>query len=276
MLDNDVFASPLEFLGHREWEWSLKDRATWFGVRRGLEWTPQRARRRLMNRAEGDYHATLVTAGAPAAVQEASRAQITAQQLVEVSAPADVGVIGVGAHTPYSVDSVTNPILAAWSGLAAAFGSHTGIAVRPARWRLDPVPPAARGVLSAAPSLVRGLLHRCADRHDRPRTDLGGLRGEVRQRLLVCPSLPHESGIPRRASDVPLVPDRSRRNDTAATSCGSGPTERALHGWVFALPPPLPTPSRSWHRQSAARPRSAICTPRRRSWLTSDEEAVGR
>ncbi len=126
VLDNDVFASPLEFLGHREWEWSLKDRATWFGVRRGLEWSPQRARRRLMNRAEGDYHATLVTAGAPAAVEEVSRGQITAQQLVEVSAPADVGVIGVSAHTPYSVDSVTNPILAAWSGLAAAFGSHTG------------------------------------------------------------------------------------------------------------------------------------------------------
>jgi hypothetical protein len=129
VLDNDVFASPLEFLGRREWEWSLRDRATWFGVRRGLEWAPQRARRRLMNRADGDYHATLVSAGEPAAVQEASRAQITAQQLVEVPAPADVGVIGVAAHTPYSVDSVTNPILAAWSGLAAAFGSHTGTPV---------------------------------------------------------------------------------------------------------------------------------------------------
>ena len=126
VLDNDVFASPVEFLGRREWEWSLRDRATWFGVRRGLEWTPQRARRRLMNRAEADYHATLVTAGAPAAVQEASRAQVTAQQLVDVPAAADVGVLGVRAHTPYSVDSVTNPILAAWSGLAATFGSHTG------------------------------------------------------------------------------------------------------------------------------------------------------
>src|SRR4029453_1013858 len=126
VLDNEVFAPPVEFLGHREWEWSLQDRATWFGLRRGLEWTPQRARRRLMNRAEGDYHATLVAAGEPAAVQAASRVQLTAQQLVEVPAPADVGVLGVRAHTPYSVDSVTNPILAAWSGLAAAFSSHTG------------------------------------------------------------------------------------------------------------------------------------------------------
>jgi hypothetical protein len=126
VLDNDVLAPPVEFLGHREWEWSLKDRATWFGMRRGLEWSPQRARRRLMNRAEGNYHATLVTAGSPAAVQQASQAQIMAQQRVEVSAAADVGVLGVGAHIPYSVDSVTNPILAAWSGLAAGFSSHTG------------------------------------------------------------------------------------------------------------------------------------------------------
>jgi hypothetical protein len=126
VLDNDVFAPPLEFLGEREWEWSLKDRATWYGVRRGLEWSSQRARRRMLNRVEGNYHATQVNAGSPAAVQQASRAHVKTQQLVEVPAPAAVGVIGVGVHTPYSVDSVTNPILAAWSGLAHTFGSHTG------------------------------------------------------------------------------------------------------------------------------------------------------
>jgi hypothetical protein len=43
VLDNDVFAQPLGFLGEREWDWSLKDRATWSAVRRGLEWTPQAA-----------------------------------------------------------------------------------------------------------------------------------------------------------------------------------------------------------------------------------------
>jgi lactate racemase len=115
-----------EILGGREWEWTLKDRAAWFGVRHGLDWTPQRARRRLINRTEADYHTILVTAGAPAAVQKVSAAQVTAQQLVEVPAAADVGVLGVSARTPYSVDSVINPVLAAWSGLSAAFGSHTG------------------------------------------------------------------------------------------------------------------------------------------------------
>jgi hypothetical protein len=125
VLDNDVFAPPLEFLGRREWEWSLQDRATWFGLSRGLGWTSQRGRRRLMNRISGDYHATFVTAGAPDAVGQASLAQVRAQQLVEVSGQADVGVVGVPAQTRFSVDSVTNPILAAWSGLHA-LGMHTG------------------------------------------------------------------------------------------------------------------------------------------------------
>ena len=143
VLDNDVFASPLEFLGHREWEWSLRDRATWLGVRRGLEWAPQRARRRLMNRADGGYHATLVSAGASAAVQEASRAQIAAQQLVEVS--------GSGRCRRY------------WGGSAHLVQRRLGDQsdscclertrgcvllahwqrIRPARWRLDLVPPAS-------------------------------------------------------------------------------------------------------------------------------------
>ena len=60
VLDNNTFAQPLGFLGEREWDWNLKDRATWSAVRRGLDWTPKRARRRLMDRVEGDYHATLV------------------------------------------------------------------------------------------------------------------------------------------------------------------------------------------------------------------------
>ncbi len=38
----------------------------------------------------------------------------------------DVAVLGVGQHTPYSVDSPVNPILAAWQGLVGLLGAHTG------------------------------------------------------------------------------------------------------------------------------------------------------
>ncbi len=126
VLDHDVFPPSLAFLGKREWEWSVRDRATWLALRQGLGSAPSWARRRFAASVESAYHATLVTAGDPAAVQQASQEQIRAQQVVEVTGQADVGIIGVSSRTPYSVDSLTNPILAAWSGLAAAFGSHNG------------------------------------------------------------------------------------------------------------------------------------------------------
>jgi hypothetical protein len=126
VLDNDVFIPPLDFLGRREWEWRIPDQARMRGVRRALATTPSRLRRRLLGAARAGYHATRIIAGAPAAVRAASREQELTQHVVEVAGQADVGVIGVPQRNPYSVDSVTNPILAAWQGLAATFGAHTG------------------------------------------------------------------------------------------------------------------------------------------------------
>ena len=45
---------------------------------------------------------------------------------MEVAGQADVGIVGVPGRTPFSVDCPTNPVLAAWTGLAAGFGAHTG------------------------------------------------------------------------------------------------------------------------------------------------------
>jgi hypothetical protein len=126
VLDNHVFAAPLEFLGKREWEWSVRDQVTWLGLRRALAISPSKARQRLVDAVPAGYAVIGVNAGAPSAVRAKSTALVLSQQLVEVQGQADVGVIGVPHQTPYSLDSVTNPILAAWSGLGAAFGAHTG------------------------------------------------------------------------------------------------------------------------------------------------------
>ena len=126
ILDNHVFAGALDFLGKREWEWRLKDQARFQALRRGLAATPAKLRHRVVNAVEAGYRATSITAGSPVAVQAASRQQILTQQVVEVSGQADVGVIGVPERNPYSVDSLTNPVLSAWLGLGAFFGAHTG------------------------------------------------------------------------------------------------------------------------------------------------------
>ncbi len=126
VLDSAAFPPSLAFLAKREWEWSMREQAIWLAVRSSLALAPGKARRRLTNRAAAGYQPTRVLAGAPDQVDELAKATVSAQQLVEVDGQADVGVIGVPQRTPYSTDSVTNPVLAAWMGLGATFNAHTG------------------------------------------------------------------------------------------------------------------------------------------------------
>lgn len=126
VLDNSAYSSPLQFLGRREWEWNLKDQAAWLGVHGALSVASPKASRRIMNAAQGGYAPIQIAAGSPASVARASTDQVLAQRVVEVNGQADVGIVGVGAATPYSVDSITNPILAAWSALGATFNATTG------------------------------------------------------------------------------------------------------------------------------------------------------
>jgi hypothetical protein len=126
VLDNSTFPAALSFLGRREWEWSLKEQLAWRGIRGGLDVAPRRVRRRILNRGDATYAAIGVLAGDPATVSAASRTMIADALRVPVEDQVDVAVLGVGQHTPYSVDSPVNPILAAWQGLVGRLGSHTG------------------------------------------------------------------------------------------------------------------------------------------------------
>src|SRR5215212_8061433 len=75
--------TTLDIHGKREWEWRLKDQARFLAFRRGLAATPAKLRHRMLNAAEAGYRPTSITAGAPVAVQAASRRQILSQQMVE-------------------------------------------------------------------------------------------------------------------------------------------------------------------------------------------------
>jgi len=126
VLDNSAFAPPLEFLGKREWEWNLKDQAAWLAVHRGMAVISGKARRRILGTAQAGYAPLQIVAGAPDAVARSSEAKVSAQRVVEVNGQADVAIMGVPQTTRYSVDSITNPVLAAWSALGATFNAHRG------------------------------------------------------------------------------------------------------------------------------------------------------
>lgn len=127
VLDADVFPEPLSFLAKREWEWSVKDQARWFGLRRGTAAvTSATLRRRILGRLTAPWHPVGIFGGDPVAAGAAGAELALTQQRVEVSGQADVGIVGVPGRTPFSVDCPTNPVLAAWTGLASSFGAHTG------------------------------------------------------------------------------------------------------------------------------------------------------
>jgi hypothetical protein len=126
VLDNQVFGPPLELLGRREWEWSIREQAAWLGLRHALALAPGKASSRLLNATGGAYSVIGVHAGQPAEVRKLSRRLVGEQQLVEVSGQADVAVLGIPPHNRYAAGSVVNPLLAAWQGLAEAFRCHTG------------------------------------------------------------------------------------------------------------------------------------------------------
>jgi len=125
-LNNDVFPSQYGFLTKREWEWSLRDQATFLAAKRGIDMMPAKARRKLFQSMEAPYGVTGISAGSVAPVHDATLERVHRQQLVEVDGQSDVLVLGLPYLCPYNVNSVMNPILAACLGLGYFFNMYVG------------------------------------------------------------------------------------------------------------------------------------------------------
>jgi lactate racemase len=125
-VNNDTFPTQLGFLNKREWEWSLKDQASYLAVKRANDLLPPRRRRRLWHRTAAPYGVTSVTAGAPGPVHEVTLKHVLRQQLTEVDGSADIGVFGLPYICPYNVNSIMNPILVMCLGLGYFFNLYRG------------------------------------------------------------------------------------------------------------------------------------------------------
>lgn len=125
-VNNDTFPTATGFLNKREWEWSLRDQATYLAVKRGNDLAPPRRRRQIWHRTAAPYGITSVTAGAADEVHPVTMRQVLRQQLTEVDGPADVGVWGLPYICPYNVNSIMNPILVMSLGLGYFFNLYRG------------------------------------------------------------------------------------------------------------------------------------------------------
>jgi len=148
-LNNDTFSPPFDMLQKREWEWGVRDRATFLGMQAALHRTPRRVKRSIFHSMEAPHQVTSVQAGEVEAVHRITTANVYRQQLVEVEGQADVLTMGLPYICPYNVNSVMNPILVMCLGLGYFFNLYKGkplvreggvlIMSHPTPWEFHPV-----------------------------------------------------------------------------------------------------------------------------------------
>ena len=102
-LNTDTFPSAFGFLQKREWEWSLRDRATYAATSAALARTPARLARQILHRIQSPYAMTSVQAGEVEAVHAVTTGNVWDQQGVEVEGQTDILTMGLPYICPYNV-----------------------------------------------------------------------------------------------------------------------------------------------------------------------------
>src|SRR5690606_1654591 len=69
-INTDTFPAPFDFLSKREWEWSLKDRATYVATAKALSRTPSRLKRQIFHGIEAPHQMTSIQCGEVEAVHQ--------------------------------------------------------------------------------------------------------------------------------------------------------------------------------------------------------------
>ena len=140
---------PLSMLQKREWEWSVRDRATFAGMQAGLKRMSNPQKRKVFQSWRAPYEITSVQAGEVEAVHRKTTENVYKQHLVPVQGQTDVLTMGLPYLGPYNVDSIMNPILVTCQGLGYFFNLYRGkplvreggvvIMSHPTPWEFNPV-----------------------------------------------------------------------------------------------------------------------------------------
>jgi hypothetical protein len=148
-LNNDTFPPSFSFLQKREWEWGVRDRASFLAVSKSLDRAPASLSRPIFHSIRAPHAMTSVHAGEVEAVHAETTLQVHRQQLVPVQGQTDVLTMGLPYICPYNVNSVMNPVLVACLGLGYFFNLYQGrplvreggvvIMSHPTPWEFHPV-----------------------------------------------------------------------------------------------------------------------------------------
>lgn len=122
VLEPVAHPAPVAFLGHREWEWKLRDRAAWFGLRRLGDLSADQARRVLQ--APVPRGVVAIAHGSGDAVAGWSADRLAELADVAVDGQADVLITGVPHRTPHNPGAAVDPLVALWSASTTAVRGH--------------------------------------------------------------------------------------------------------------------------------------------------------
>ena len=150
-LNTNLFGQegPMAVLQKREWEWSMKDRASFAAMQAGLKQLSIGNRRKIFHTWRAPYEMTSVQAGEVEAVHRKTTEMVYRQHLVPVEGQTDIVTMGLPYLSPYNVNSIMNPILVAVQGLGYFFNLYRGrpvvrrggvlIMSHPTTWEFNPV-----------------------------------------------------------------------------------------------------------------------------------------
>ncbi len=125
-LNTNTFPEQFRFLLRREWEWGIKDRASFVATSKALGAAPPMLARRVLHGVRAPLGLTSVQAGEVEAVHAVTTERVWDQQGVEVDGQTDVLSMALPYICPYNVGSIMNPILVACLGLGYFFNMYRG------------------------------------------------------------------------------------------------------------------------------------------------------
>ncbi|MHC5108758.1 MAG: NPN-dependent hydroxyacid isomerase, LarAH14/15/16 family [Planctomycetota bacterium] len=120
-VDGNTFHPLLNFLQKREHEWSAADKLNYHVGRVGLKMLPGPMRRKAYSSLPSPYQLAGVHAGDTAMVHAKTLEDVHDQHCIAVPHQYDIVLFGLTSISPYSVDSILNPLLVNCLGMGYLF-----------------------------------------------------------------------------------------------------------------------------------------------------------
>jgi hypothetical protein len=126
VLNNDAYPWFLKYLQKNERSWSVLERTQFRATKLMMDRLPLSLKRMIYNGIHAPYKLVEANGGDLEAVHERTLKRLHEQQVIRVEGQTDAMIVGLPNFTPYSVNSVLNPILFVCMTLGYIFNMYLG------------------------------------------------------------------------------------------------------------------------------------------------------